>query len=98
MSNWIYLNGPLSKAALNSALSTASISNATIMDHPSIPVSAAAGVHFTAAASAAQQALAALAGPATKARVKMTGRADSNTTGLPGMAGSILKIEIVEVW
>jgi hypothetical protein len=98
MSNWIYTNGPLSKSALNSALSTATIASATIMDHPSIPVSAGAGVHFTAAASAAQSALAALTGNATKARVKMTGRADTNLSERSGMTGSSLTIEVVEVW
>jgi hypothetical protein len=98
MSNWIFQAGPSSKSALAATLSSATIANATSMDHPSIPVSAAATIHFAAAMTAAAQALSALVGPATKARVRVSGHADSNTSERPGMTGSSLQIQIVEVW
>jgi hypothetical protein len=53
---------------------------------------------LTAAVTAAQGALAALSGPATKATVTIQGYRDSVVSAVPGMVASKIKVTALEVF
>jgi hypothetical protein len=53
---------------------------------------------FAASVSAAQSQLAALTGPATRARVILQGYRDTNTLGMMTDAASKITVNVVEIW
>jgi hypothetical protein len=103
MASWSLKLGPLTKAALSSALSSATLAQCVSYD-PGQPLNAADGVtlsHFGAAISAAQAALASLSGNATRASVTIQGYRDSLPAAPAqgsGMQASRISIVCQEVW
>jgi hypothetical protein len=98
MSSWRARFGPGLKSTINAQLAAATVANSAVsMDGAAaLPINAA---HFAAAIASAQAALASLAGTATKARVIMTGYADTNTAAPhPGATASSIRVECVEIF
>jgi hypothetical protein len=102
MSSWRASFGPALKSTINSQLAAATVANnAVSMDGPILPLSGDSTVasHFAAVMTAAQAALAALVGNATKIRVNVTGYRDTNTSAPhPGASASSLRIEVTEIF
>jgi len=101
MASWNLTVGPITKVAMAGALASATPSQATGYD-PGSPLNTSESVlvsHFAAAIAAAQQALASLVAPATRARVTIQGYRDFvSAAPWPGAASSTIKITVVEVF
>jgi len=99
MASWQASFGPDTKSAVNTALGALTIARLTCFD--SIPLSTGdttLAAHLAAAATAAQGALAALVGPATKATVSIVGYRDTVLVAPSGMVASKIRITAVEVF
>jgi|GEM_PF-3348031 len=101
MASWRIVVGPGIKATVNSAIGAATAASVTDIDQPAVNLTAITGfnAHFAAAITAAQAALAALTGPATKCTVVMRGYVDTNTAAPhPYATASRIAIEAAEAW
>ncbi len=98
MASWQYqVTG--TKAAVNTALGALTVAKLTCFDP--IPLSTGdttLAAHLAAAITAAQDALAALVGPATKATVTIQGYRDSVASAPAGIVASKIKVTTLEVW
>jgi hypothetical protein len=101
MASWSLSLGPISKAAMASALASATPSQATGYD-PGSPLNASESVlvsHFNAAIASAQAAVASLVGLAPRVQVTLQGYRDTVTSApFAGAASSKTKVTAVEVW
>ena len=98
MAAWTLIIGPDLKANIATDLDSAALSEATFYDPPPNLSDATTLAHFAAAVSAAQSQLAALTGPATKAKVTLQGYRDANAAGQMFEAGSKITVNVIEVW
>jgi hypothetical protein len=99
VASWQFTAGPDSKANINTALGALTIAKLICFDP--VPLSAGDATlasHLSAAITAAQGALAALAGPATKATVSIVGYRDTALVAPSGMVASKIKITALEVF
>jgi|ERR1035437_7905609 hypothetical protein len=99
MASWSIQFGPDVKSTVNTAIGNATLAMCRGFD-PGMPLATETllDAHFAAAKTAAQGALASLAGPAPRALVMMQGVRDTASVAPWGSASSKIVITATEIW